>query len=58
MGGHTSATELGEVARKANPKLLVLYHQGYRGESDADLIGRIGAGFKGRILSARDLDVY
>jgi len=55
--GHTSAAELGEIARRANPKLLVLYHQGY-GDSKEDLISEISKSFKGRVVYARDLDMF
>jgi len=56
---HTSATELAELAGKAKPKLLVLTHQLYWGTSDADLVQEIrDAGYKGAIVSAKDLDVF
>lgn len=56
---HTSTTELAALARKAKPKLLVLYHQLYWGASDADLIREIReAGYSGPVVSGRDLDVY
>jgi ribonuclease BN (tRNA processing enzyme) len=56
--GHTSAAELGEIARRANPKLLVLYHQVNSGSTDHDLIAEIGKSFKGKVVSSRDLDVF
>ena len=55
--GHTSAAELGVIARRANPKLLVLYHQAPRDSKD-DLISEIGKSFKGRVVYARDLNVF
>lgn len=58
MGGHTSALELGRLATRAKAKLLVLYHQGYRGESDAQLIARIATEYRGPIISSRDFDVF
>jgi ribonuclease BN (tRNA processing enzyme) len=57
QAGHTSAAELGEIARRANPKLLVLYHQAF-GYSKDDLISEIGKSFKGKVVYARDLDVF
>ena len=53
---HTSMEELLDVARTARPKLLVLYHQ-TRGDNEA---GQrfIQAGFDGRIVVAKDLDVF
>jgi ribonuclease BN (tRNA processing enzyme) len=41
QAGHTSAAELGEIARRANPKLLVLYHQAF-GYSKDELLQEIG----------------
>ena len=56
---HTSATELAAIARKAKPKLLVLYHQLYWGTSDDDLVQEIrAAGYGGAVVSAKDLDVF
>ncbi len=56
---HTSTYELAEIAAKAKPKLLVLYHQLYLGgASDDDLVREIGSRYNGRVVSARDLDVY
>ena len=61
---HTTTTELAELAREAQPKLLVLYHQLFEGghknpDGDAGLIAEIrAAGYEGEIVSARDLDVF
>lgn len=56
---HTSTTELAELARRARPSLLVLYHQLYWGSTDTDLIAELRtAGFTGRVESGRDLGVY
>lgn len=56
---HTSTAELAEIARQTQPKLLVLYHQLYWGFSDQDLIDEVrAAGYEGKVVSARDLDVY
>lgn len=56
---HTSTEEVAEIARRAQPKLLVLYHQLFWGASDAELIQQVrSAGYDGAIVSARDLDVY
>jgi ribonuclease BN (tRNA processing enzyme) len=56
---HTSTTELAALARRAAPKLLVLYHQLYWGATDSDLITEMRrAGYQGRVMSARDLDVH
>ena len=55
--GHTSAAELGEIARRANPKLLVLYHYLPAGAGDA-LLEEVAKTFKGPIVLARDLDMF
>ena len=55
---HTSATELGEIATAARPKLLVLYHQLYFGATDEKLLEEVRSTFKGTVVSARDLQRY
>ena len=56
---HTSTTELAALARKAKPKLLVLYHQLYWGATDADLLREIReAGYQGPVVAGKDLEVY
>jgi len=55
---HTSPAELGEIARRAHPKLLVVYHQGLEKLPEADLIEQIDREYKGDWISARDLGVY
>jgi ribonuclease BN (tRNA processing enzyme) len=55
---HTSAYTLGDMATRARPGLLVLYHQLYWGDDDAELLREIGTRFVGRVVSGRDLGVY
>jgi len=55
---HTPAPELGRVAAKAKPKLLVLYHLIPTGFNEAELLGEVRRGFKGRVIVGRDLGVY
>jgi ribonuclease BN (tRNA processing enzyme) len=55
---HTSTYELGDIATRAQPKLLVLYHQLYWGGTDSSLIRQIGTRYRGPTLSAHDLGVY
>ena len=55
---HTSAYELGEIAREINPKLLVLYHIIFWGASEQDLIDEISEKYKGRFIVGKDLDVF
>lgn len=55
---HTSGEELGEIAARARPKLLVLYHQLYWGADDDELLREVHAKFSGNVISGRDLGVY
>jgi len=56
---HTSTTELAALAARARPDLLVLYHQLFWGGSGADLLRQVReAGYSGRTVSARDLDLF
>jgi ribonuclease BN (tRNA processing enzyme) len=55
---HTSTTELAGVARRARPRLLVLYHQLMWGATDEDLVREVQAGWNGQVVSGRDLDVH
>jgi ribonuclease BN (tRNA processing enzyme) len=55
---HTSATELGDIATQAKPKLLILYHTLFFGSSDETLLAEVRSHFSGRVVSAKDLDVY
>jgi ribonuclease Z len=57
-GNHTSTHELGELAAKARPKLLVLYHQLLWGSSHETLLSEVREVYNGEVVSARDLDVY
>jgi ribonuclease BN (tRNA processing enzyme) len=56
---HTSSVELGELAAKVAPKLLLLTHIIYGGKTEEDIIAGIRrGGFDGSIVVARDLDRY
>ncbi len=56
---HTSTTELAELAAKANPKLLVLYHQLRLGlPGRVDLKKEIRRTYKGNVEDGRDLTEY
>jgi ribonuclease BN (tRNA processing enzyme) len=55
---HTSSRSLGEIATKARPGLLILYHQLLWGTSEEDLIKEIQKFYGGKIVSGRDLDIY
>jgi ribonuclease BN (tRNA processing enzyme) len=55
---HTSTLQLADIANRARPKLLLLYHQLYRGASDDDLLREIRSKYAGLVISARDLGIY
>jgi ribonuclease Z len=55
---HTSATQLGDIATQAKPKLLILNHQLFFGSSDETLIKEVRSHFNGRVVSAKDLEIY
>ena len=62
---HTTTAQLTELAAKARPRLLILYHASLslRPAVDAErstpaaLLGEM-SGYPGRVVVARDLDVY
>jgi ribonuclease BN (tRNA processing enzyme) len=56
---HTSSEQVAELARKARPTLLVLYHQGYLHDTSTrdDLLQEMRA-YKGDFVSGLDLDIY
>jgi ribonuclease BN (tRNA processing enzyme) len=59
---HTTTAQLAEIARKTEPKLLVLYHRGVRragGEiSDEQYLAEVRRTYSGKVVIAHDLDVY
>jgi ribonuclease BN (tRNA processing enzyme) len=56
---HTSDVELGALAARIQPKLLILYHLIRMGASDDELLAGVRAGgFTGRTVVGRDLDRY
>ncbi len=55
---HTSATQLGDIATAARPGTLVLYHQLFFGASDSTLVAEVRSRFRGRVVSAKDLDRF
>ena len=56
---HTSDTELGALAARIQPKLLIVNHVGLLGRTAEDLIAGIRhGGFTGRVVVGRDLDRY
>lgn len=55
---HTSSRQLAEIASRAEPKLLVLYHQLLWGVSYEELLAEVQEGYDGDVVSGRDLDVF
>ena len=55
---HTSPAELADIARRAHPKLLVVYHQVLLKLPEDDLARQIGKAYAGDWVMARDLGVY
>lgn len=55
---HTSASQLGDIATRARPKLLVLYHQLFFNATEDQLLAEVRARFSGRVVSAHDLDRF
>ena len=55
---HTSTAELADIASRARPKLLVLYHQLYWGATDDDLVAEVSRTYHGPVVSAHDLGDY
>ena len=57
---HTSTRQLGELANRAHPGLLILYHQSYQfnESNEEDLIREMRRVYQGRFVSGHDLDVF
>jgi ribonuclease BN (tRNA processing enzyme) len=55
---HTSPQQLGDIATRAHPKLLVLYHQVLEHLPEEDLLDQVRQYYKGEVVSAHDLGVY
>lgn len=55
---HTSAHELGEIASRAQPKLLVLYHVLFWGSSEETVLEEVREKYSGEVVLGHDLDVF
>lgn len=67
---HTSAQELGAIAVKAKPGLLILYHRGNAGcdqarteecreaGSEAQLLREVRQAYSGKVVAGHDLEIY
>ena len=55
---HTSGRELGAIASRAKPGLLVLYHQLIWSATEEELLAEVRGVYEGKVVSAKDLEVY
>ena len=59
---HTSTTELAEIANRAKPRILVVYHTSGRGPNgripDDQLLREIQKAYHGKVVIGHDLEVY
>jgi len=55
---HTSAHELGEIASRAKPRLLVLYHILFWGASEESILNEVREKYAGEVVLGNDLDVF
>jgi ribonuclease Z len=56
---HTTAVQLGELAARANPRLLVISHNGRVGaDADSMMMAMVHRGFQGRVIIGKDLDRF
>lgn len=55
---HTSANELGDIASRARPKLLILYHVLFWGSSEETLLQEVRENYSGEVVLGHDLEVY
>jgi ribonuclease BN (tRNA processing enzyme) len=60
---HTSSVELAEIARRARPGLLILYHRSAlggapKGNPEDVLLKEIRAVYRGEVVTGHDLDIY
>ena len=54
---HTSTVQLADIARRARPGLLILYHTAGR-TPDEQLLGEVRRSYRGKVVMSHDLDVY
>lgn len=54
---HTSTAQLADIAARAKPGLLILYHSGGRAP-DEQLLGEVRRTYRGKVVMSHDLDIY
>ena len=57
-GAHTSSIELARLAVRAQPGLLVLYHQLLWGATPQHLLDEVRTIYRGRVVYGNDLDIF
>jgi ribonuclease Z len=55
---HTSTHELGEIAGRVEPKLLILYHILFWGASEETVLNEVREKYDGAVVLGNDLDTY
>ena len=55
---HTSSRQVGVIAARAQPGLLVLYHQLIWSSTEEELLKEVRSVYAGKVVSAHDLDVF
>jgi ribonuclease BN (tRNA processing enzyme) len=55
---HTSGVQLGDLAARAQPKLLVLTHVLFFGETGEEILAEVRSRFRGTTVLGEDLGVY
>lgn len=55
---HTTSFELAEIASRAKPGLLILYHQLFHGVSEEELLLEVRERYAGPVISGKDLESY
>src|SRR5436190_11111007 len=54
---HTSTAQLAEIANRAKPGILIVYHTSGRAP-DEQLLREIRKTYQGKVVISKDLDVY
>ena len=57
-GHHTSTMEVGEIAAKANPKLVILYHVLEWGGTEKEILEEVSTVYDGKVVLGKDLEIY
>ena len=55
---HTAASELGDMASRAKPGLLVLYHVLFWGSTEETIIEEVRENYDGELAFGHDLDIF